>query len=295
MSIDGLMAGAWDLHAHGSPEFSPSVPGAVDDLAWARMAADYGMEGFVIKSHLFPTVAEARLLQSLVPEVNVLGSISLNPTSGGVDATAVEVAIELGASLVWMPTWSARGSAHSAILGRMTPYIRTLEPDYWPRSGLEVIDEDGRLTAAADDVLRVCAERGVAVASGHLPPAASVRVCERLVALGGRFVFTHPLSGSVGAGKAERAAIADLGGYIEHVFLGCLPLHGQMDPRRIVDAIEETGAGRCILSTDAIYGWNPAPPEILRLFLATMAALGVSEGDLRVMTHDNPRAVLGLD
>lgn len=294
MDIDKLMAGAWDLHAHGSPEFSPQAPGAIDNLGWARQAAAAGMEGFVIKSHVFPTVAEARLLSALVPEVEVLGSIALNPTSGGVDATAVELALELGARLVWMPTWSARGSAHSGVLNRMAPYISSLDAGHWPAHGLAVVDEQGRLTRAAEDVLRVCVERGVAVASGHLPAAASVRVCERVADLGGRFVLTHPLSTSVAAGAAEQAAIVEMGGYVEHVFLGCLPLHGQMDPRRIVDAIGEVGAEHCVLSTDAIYGWNPAPPQMLRMFLATLAGLGVGEEDLRVMTHQNPRAVLGL-
>jgi hypothetical protein len=46
------------------------------------------------------------------------------------------------------------------------------------------------------------------------------------------------------------------------------------------------------MSSDAIEGWNPSPPEILRMYISTMLTLGISEDDIYTMTHTNPEGLL---
>jgi hypothetical protein len=43
-----------------------------------------------------------------------------------------------------------------------------------------------------------------------------------------------------------------------------------------------------------IFGWNPPAPEILRMFIASMLALGFKEDEVFQMTHDNPARLLGV-
>src|SRR3990172_7366447 len=105
---DQLLRGAIDLHAHSWPEFSLKVRGRVDDLEWAHLAQAAGMRAFVMKSHVFPTVAQAYLISQTVPGIKVFGSITLNVNVGGLSPFAVEVAGEMGAKIVWMPTWSSK-------------------------------------------------------------------------------------------------------------------------------------------------------------------------------------------
>jgi hypothetical protein len=295
-TADVILQGAFDLHAHGSPEFTTAMPGRVDNVEWGRLAAAAGMRGFVIKSHIFPTIGAATALQSIYPDLTVVPSITLNPTAGGLDPLSVEIAVESGARVVWMPTWSARQESptHSVFLERMSGYISSLDTEFWPRDGLTILDGDGGLLPEVDRIARICAERGAVVASGHLPIAASRVLCRRTRELGGQFVLTHPLSPSVGATIEDQIEIAGLGGTIEHVFVACMPMHNRMDPRKIREAIEAVGAEHCVMSSDAIEAWNPPEPELLRMFIASMLSLGVSEDEVHLMTHDNPARVLGL-
>ncbi len=296
MNPDLLVKGALDLHAHGSPEFTLSMPGRLSNVEWARRAVEAGMRGFVIKSHIFPTAGVVGALNELFPELSVFSSITLNPPAGGLDPMSVELAIEGGAKVVWMPTWSARQvePKHSIFLERMEQYVPSMDPEFWPAKGLSVVDEAGKPTPEVDQILQICAARGAAVASGHLPIGASLALCARTRELGGQFVLTHPLSGSVGATIDDQIAVAQMGGTIEHVFIGCMPMHQRMQPQRIVDAIEAVGFEHCVLSTDSIEAWNPPQPEILRMYIATMLALGVPDDQVHYMTHDNPARVLGI-
>lgn len=295
--IDLLLEGAFDLHAHGSPEFTQAMPGRVTNVEWARLAREAGMRGFVIKSHIFPTAGTVNAIGPLFPELEIVSSITLNPPAGGLSPLSVELAIEAGARVVWMPTWSARmDEPHPSIfLKRMEPYVRSLDPDHWSTDGLTVLGNDGELLPEVEQILSICAQRGVIVASGHLPIASSIVICKRARALGATFVLTHPLSGSVGASIEQQQAVVEMGGFVEHVFIGCMPMHQRMDPKRIVEAVQAVGAEHCVLATDAIEGWNPPAPEVMRMAIASLLSLGVPEDDVRVMTHDNPARALGLD
>ena len=294
---DALVHGALDLHAHGSPEFTLKMPGRVTNVEWGRLAVAAGMRGYVIKSHVFPTMGAAHAVNALFPELSVFPSITLNPTAGGISALSVELAIEAGrgwcgcrpgprasrtrcrasCSDEWSP--SSRASTCPSGRGRASPCLTTRV----------------RCSPRSSGSSRFCASRGVVVASGHIPIAASLVMCRRAGELGTRFVLTHPLSASVGATTEDQIAIAEMGGMIEHVFVGCMPMHQRMDPRRIVEAVQAVGAEHCVMATDAIEEWNPPEPELLRMYVATLLSLGVPEDQVHLMTHDNPAKVLGLD
>ncbi|WP_062998433.1 DUF6282 family protein [Nocardia mikamii] len=294
---DRLLEGAFDTHAHGHPEFTLGMPPRVDNVEWARLAASAGMRGFVVKSHIFPTTNVAHMLRGLEPGLDIVGGISCNPSSGGLNPLTVELAAQTGGRIVWMPTWSARQEPPkpSIFRERMKPWIRTLttDPDFVPDLG--ILAPDGTLLPEVARIVELCRDYDMVLATGHLPIQASLILAEETEAKGVRLLLTHPLSGSVGATIDEQRTVVRHGGTIEHVFIGCMPMHQRMDPKRIVEAIEAVGPEHCVMASDAIEAWNPPAPEVLRMFIATMLALGVPEGAVHRMTHENPERLFNLD
>jgi len=294
---DRLLEGAIDTHAHGYPEFTLNMPPRVNDVEWAKLASAARMRGFVVKSHIWPTVGAAHMLQGLFPDLEIFGSITLNPPAGGLSPFSVEMAAQMGAKVVFMPTWSALHDPpkRSIYQARMQGWLKTLDTDLTEfNGGIRLIGDDGKLLPAVLAILNVCKNYEVTVASGHIPVRASLLLSEETKKRGVRFVFTHPLSGSVGATLDEQATVVANGGMIEHVFIGCMPMHQRADPKKIVEAIRAIGPEHCIMASDAIEAWNPPAPEVLRMFIATMLALGMKEDEVYLMTHDNPAKLLGL-
>ena len=96
-----LVEGAYDLHVHVAPD----VPQRrIDDRTLAQRFAELGLAGFALKSHYTSTAERAQVVSALVPEVRVVGTLTLNWAVGGMNALAVEIAAREGARIVWMPT-----------------------------------------------------------------------------------------------------------------------------------------------------------------------------------------------
>jgi hypothetical protein len=90
---DELIEGAVDLHLHSYPEISLSYKGRLTDDELASAAQNLQMGGFVIKSHVWPTMERAFGLQTRFPNLKILGSLTLNPNVGGLNPWAVESAV----------------------------------------------------------------------------------------------------------------------------------------------------------------------------------------------------------
>jgi Family of unknown function (DUF6282) len=294
--VDRLLAGALDLHAHGYPEISLAMPARLDNVGWAEAAVAAGMRGFVMKSHVWPTTTAAQMLRTLKPDLDVFGSITLNPPAGGLSAVSVELAAQAGARVVWMPTWSARtGGRGSIFLDRMKEWVHTLDVDrVQDVDGLSALGLDGGLTAEVWRIIDVCRRYELTLASGHLPVAESRLLAQACRVAGVRFIFTHPLNGSVSASIDDQIAMSRAGAIIEHSFIAAMPMHHRVDPRQIVASIEAVGPEHCVMTSDAIEAWNPPAPEVLRMFIATMLALGVKDDAVHAMTHDNAAAAIGV-
>jgi len=294
---DRLLEGAFDSHAHGYPEFTLGMPPRVENTEWVHLASRAGMRGFIVKSHTFPTTTTARMLNQLEPGLQVYGGITCNPPTGGLSPLAVEIAAQTGGRVVWMPTWAAQQNPPkpSIFRERMKPYISTLETDPQWVPDLSILGADGALLPEVIRIIDLCARYGMVLATGHLPIASSLILAEEATARNARLLVTHPLSGSIGATIEDQKALVKLGATIEHVFVGCMPMHQRMDPKRIVEAIGAVGVEQCVMGSDSIEGWNPPAPELLRMYIGTLLALGVDEGAVRAMTHENPEDLFRLD
>lgn len=287
---DELMAGAIDLHAHGYPEVSLEFQGRLSDTEWARAARDMNMGGFVMKSHIWPTMERAQSIRTQFPGLLAFGSITLNPNVGSLNPWSVESAIRLGAKALWLPTWAARFD----IEHHRGKYFRNHIPFYQeltPEKGLSLCEDGGELKTEVKDIIGLAQGADLIVGTGHISPRESLAVAEycRSVKFK-KLVFTHPLS--LGASLAEIEKMAGMGSYIEitclHVLLQVVRIP------QVLEVVQKVGPERCLLTTDAFFSWTPPAPEMLRLLVGILHHFGVEPQALRQMVCDNPRELLGL-
>ena len=107
-------------------------------------------------------------------------------------------------------------------------------------------------------------------------------------------MLAHPFSRSVGASIEEQKEVAKRGGYVEHCFITAMPMHQRLELSKIVEAIREVGPAQTVLTTDAIQTWNPPPPELMRMYVASLLYLKMEEDLIAKMIKENPAKILGL-
>src|SRR6266851_2107435 len=83
MTVDprALLVGAVDTHVHSAPDL---VPRKLDDVEVARQARDACMAAVVLKNHFLATALRASLVESLVPGIRVIDSLSARAIDVGV-------------------------------------------------------------------------------------------------------------------------------------------------------------------------------------------------------------------
>lgn len=294
---DRLLQGAIELHGHAYPEFSLRMRGRLRDMEWAELARAAGMRAIVMKSHVFPTVERANLVGRVVSGLQVFGGIALNHAVGGLNPLAVEVAGELGGKAVWMPTWGSKNDLLKSqfFLNRMKAYLQSLSQTVpGPESGIEIL-EGKNLKSVVKEIVQIARDHGMFISSGHLSIRESLVLVEECTSQGVPFTLAHPFNHSVGASIDEQKEVAQRGGYVEHCFIATMPMHQRLELSRIVEAIQEIGPSRTILTTDAIQTWNPPPPELMRMYVASLLQMKVEERDIRKMIQENPGKILGLE
>src|SRR5436190_2104922 len=145
MSVD--LSGAADLHCHFGPDAHRER--SVDAFEAAREAAAAGHRAVVLKSHDFPTVSLAWSVQRDVGgAISVFGGICCDREVGGMNPAAVEVALDLGARIVWLPTLSSRQDFENGVAAQLGI----------PGPGIVVTDESGELLPETKEVLALVRE-----------------------------------------------------------------------------------------------------------------------------------------
>src|SRR5512143_2513337 len=154
MSVD--LAGAADLHCHFGPD--PHRTRSVDAFEAAREAAAAGHRAIVLKSHDSPTASLAWAVQRDVGDaISVFGGICCDREVGGMNPAAVEVALGLGARIVWLPTLSTRQDFEDGGGGEVGV----------PGAGIVVAGADGELLPETNEVLSLVREHDAVLATGH--------------------------------------------------------------------------------------------------------------------------------
>lgn len=285
-NIDELLSGSIDMHLHIGPD---EMPTRVDAVEAAEQAADVEMKAIVLKNHSYPTTPVAVIVQDLVPEIKVFGSVCLDYEIGGLNVDALEKHARLGAKVVWMPTFSSVNSR-----AKMRELGLHLEGD-----GFSILGNDGKLVPEIDPILEIVKKHDMVLASGHISPDEIFALVEAAQKISiEKIVITHPSDAEFmekTLSVEELRRLARMGTFIEQTIVTLLPTEFRHDPHERVEMIKAIGAEHCIMSTDLGQYWNPSPAEGMRFFMAILLRNGLSENDIEVMAKRNPSELLGLN
>jgi hypothetical protein len=273
--INAAWQGSIDIHVHAAPD--PIAARRHDAYDLAVACRDAGMRAIVFKSHEYPTLPAAHVLNRVVEGFTVFGAISLDNEVGGLNPYALEASAKMGAAVVWMPTFSA---AH----WRRTRHNRD--------DGIEVLDDQGRLKPVVHNLLDIIKTYGMVLATGHLAPHEQQVLVPEARRREIKTVVTHAEVTPVPVDLCRE--FSALGAYIEHAYIALTAGHGEHTFASIAAALRESGPEQAILSTDLGQAANPSPPEGLRMFIAGMLQQGFTDAEVARMVKSNPAALLGI-
>src|SRR5687768_1247331 len=94
--IDAVWRGSIDIHVHAAPD--PVAARRHDALDLARACRDAGMRAIIFKSHEYPTVPAAHVINRVVENFTVFGAIALDDEVGGLNPSALEESAKMGAA-----------------------------------------------------------------------------------------------------------------------------------------------------------------------------------------------------
>ena len=301
VSVDGtapspallaVLDGAVDLHCHSGP--SP-FPRRIDHVDASYDGARINMRAILVKSHHHNTVMDLLAMQKLLADAPtpVYGGVALNTEVGGVNPSAVALAINMGGRCVWGPTVSAAQhvAAHSHDDGFPTQGGDLLERIESP------LGEDGDITADADTVTKLVAEAGIMLTGGHLDGESMAAFFENAHANGVKRLLLHHPDFIVNTEEAQIERMLSLGAFVEHEIAMYHPgvSAPQWPIQRLVDWIDRIGPERTIIDSDLGQRDNPLPVDGYLYVVQQLLDHGVSESAIRQMICRNTAYLLGLE
>lgn len=296
MEYKELIQGAYDLHVHSAPDV---LPRKMDDIEMARRIKESGMAGYAIKSHYFCTSERAELINKLYPDCDAIGTITLNSSVGGINPTAVEMAARSGAKLVWFPTCdSAHEIAHvfDGNPNKKLPYwaqiIIQMKEAGIQAPVINILDENNELKKPVLDVLDIIAKYDMILATGHVShEEAFALVAEAKKRAVKNVVVTHVDFPTTFYTVEEQKRFVEMGAILEHCYTTWAT--GKVEFEETKKQIREIGPEHCILATDLGQKTALYPDEGLLEFAKRLYDDGFTAEEIRTMTVENPRALLG--
>ena len=274
--------GAYDLHVHSSPDLFPRI---ADDAAMVADAARRGFAGVVMKNHFEGTASRAAIAGRAVSRLRVYGGLVLNRYVGGINPHAVDVALRLGARIVWMPTLDA--ACHRRAFGFGGSFLAQSSGMETDAPGISLL-RDGQLIPEVRDVMALVKERGAALATGHVGYEEIAALVDEAAAQGFRkLILTHPYDRAPGLTLEQVRALARPHVCIEFVFCSITPEWKFTDAATIAHCMKSIGPARFVISSDGGQAHNPMPAEGYRRFVEALHAEGVARDDFRVMCREN--------
>jgi hypothetical protein len=310
-----MIPGTIDMHVHTAPDVAPRK---VDDLELAKAAAEAGMGGFVIKSHLGSSVERAFLVNQMVPNTRAFGSVVLNYTIGGLNPFAVDAFVRLGAKEVWMPTLSAqqtltyqkanvsfedRVAFNQAHGGASSPPSMKVQPgDPWPWSkdgkGITILGEDGKIVPEVWTILEILAANETILGTGHLSVLETHALADAAKQMGvKRVLATHP-EYMAPLTVDDQLILAKKGVFFERCFvcttIATKAVGGPLPFSLIASNIRAVGVESTVLGTDFGQAKNIHPVLAMDEYQKQLRQAGFKESEIETMAVKTPKALLGI-
>jgi hypothetical protein len=298
-----LLIGAIDGHVHACPHLNGR---SVDVFEAVEQAAAAGMRAIGLMDNFCSSVGYAALARRRLSHlgVEVFGGVILEPQVGGLSVDVVRAAIGVGypdgenrhaadgARFVSLPTHHTRTVAQAE--GRDAAYV----------AACLAIPERGPLPDALAAILDLVAAHDIALNTGHLSAAETVRLVELAQARG----VTRLLCPANYFTPDDARALTALGACVEFSFffvthatqVGLTHVDAEkhrVDPvtlPRLIELIAAVPPEQVVLSGDCGVSVLPPPVEGLREFLWSLKLSGVPETTLRRAVGDNPARLFRL-
>jgi len=288
-----VLEGAVDLHTHSGP--SP-FPRKLNHVEASYDAATIGMRAILIKSHHHNTVFDLLAMRDLLKDAPTpaYGGVALNSEVGGVNPSAVAVAIQMGGRAVWGPTVSAARhiEAHS-------------HDDGFPTAGSNLEEKEesiydtpgGNVSAETVRVTQLVAEAGILLTGGHLDVESQKAFFATAKENGVKRLLLHHPDFIIGASDGDVEELLSYGAYVEHemsMYHPGVPAPG-FPISQLVDWIEKIGPERTVIDSDLGQLANPYPVDGYVYVIQQLLDHGISEKDVRQMICHNTAYLLGLE
>ena len=295
--IEKLLTGAIDLHCHSGPSV---MPRSIDHIEVAEEASKVGMRAILYKDHYYSASPITELLNKHFKSLNVelLSGVPLNNTVGGFNRYAVDHGINLGAKLIWMPTFSAENhiKAHQEDIDFDKKFPTTKEAMLAP-TPLKVVNQNGDLIDEVKFILDLIAENDIVLSSGHLHISEIWVLFEEAIKRGvKRLLCNHPTY-VIGASLEDIRVLSRMGVYIEHSM--CMFVQRSKykfyEPDELNDMIIAAGIDQTILGSDLGQVGNPSPVDGFRSVINICLDLGYAEEDIKKLISMNAAKLIGLD
>lgn len=287
LAIAATLDGAIEFHGYSAPDVTPHL---YDDIELVHKAADAGMTAIVLNNHVTPTADRAVLAHKLVPNIEVYGGIVLNETVGGLNLKAVEAMTKLGrehSKVVWLPTIDAA-------------YYRKM---FNKGTGGFHVTRGDRLLPRLKPIFEFMADHDLVLGTGYVSPIeVMVAVCQAKQMGLNKILVTHAMAIVPGLTLEQMQFVANQGAFLELTYVSTfMGTHADaadhyagdhVSIEDMVKAIKTIGAEHFVLSTALGRTLDPSPIDGYQAFVDKLATAGISEAELRLMSHTNPLSLL---
>lgn len=280
------MKGVIDMHVHTNPDLRLR---AYDDFELMEAGIRVGARAIVIKTHQGTTMDRAYLcnrhnniVHGDTNDFTMFGSITLNRVVGGINPTAVETALKLGAKVVWLPTASARN------------HMLKMKQD--PANCVEVV-RDGKVVPELLDVFRLIKDHDAVLGTAHVSPEEAFVVVEAARDAGlKKVVVTHPEWWVVDMSVEDQVRmVRDYDVILERCYaqnMGGGKYKSNLPSN--LEIIKEVGYKNVMVDTDGGQVENPHWELALEEYMQYLVDHGIPEEQVYYMTRTIPAGLLGI-
>ncbi|MDO5715085.1 MAG: DUF6282 family protein [Tissierellia bacterium] len=281
------LKGIYDMHVHTAPDIRER---RYTDFELLEAAVRMGAKGIVIKSHHGTTMNRAFLCNEYNYKIHgkahndftMYGSITLNKAVGGLNKTAVETAIKLGAKVVWLPTMHAKNQMKK--LGKP--------------GGIDCFHEDGTVRNELKEIFKLIKEYNVTLGTGHLSPEEIFKVVDTAKNMGlEKIVITHPEFWVVGMSHEDQVKIVkEYDVILERCYaqnMGGGKYQSNLQDN--FEIIKKVGYKNVMVDTDGGQIENPAWENALSEYIEFLYEKGITQDELDYMTKIIPSKLLEGD
>lgn len=287
-----VLDGAVDLHCHSGP--SP-FPRRFDHVEASHDGARINLRAILCKSHHHNTVMDLLAMRTPLASAPtpMYGGVALNSEVGGVNPSAVAVAITMGGRCVWGPTVSAgqHMRAHSHDDGFPSATGNLYEEE------VSIFDAAGEISEQTDLVTRLVAEAGILLTGGHLDGESMKAFFQTAHRNGVQRILLHHPDFIVNADEADIEEMLGYGAFVEHelsMYHPAVPAP-RWPIEQLVDWIRKIGPERTVINSDLGQQGNPLPVDAYLLIVGQLLDHGIPAADIRQMICRNTAYLLGLE